>query len=447
VSCRQYKGFVPSEVEGLYCSPVQGRITIALAGFLLFLPTIVSAAALPEELAEELRTEILQNINESRAAEGLPPYAENTFIEGVAQAHAEDTAAHFDPLTIETREASYLAHTSSDGGSLRERFEEVGVHVGWGYAENAGYWTRAPFGILQESVRHGLTLIHEGMMAEVPPNDSHRENILGPYTHAGIGLALYDKADAEFNAIFLVTNFSRYTTQEEEIRFRESLQHRPTSPRSLMSPDLIPEHGGPFTDVKPEDAFAGAIAVMKEKKILEGYADGTFRSGDTVSRSEFIKMLLVSVNFSPIGREFHQCFSDVFNEWYAPYICLAKRNGWVTGYDDGSFRPNQSVSRAEGVTLAARILELRNNHGSAPEPEPFPDVPPGAWFESPVYLMADWQLLPFHGSLLKPNLGMTRGEVAEMLARTLELPEKGEITTTTHRGTARSLGEAYKEKE
>lgn len=446
---------------------MQRFISISLAGFLLFLPSIISAAALPEDLAEELRTEILQSINESRSAEGLPPYAENTFIEDVAQAHAEDTAAHFDPETIETRERSYLAHTSSDGRSLRGRFEGAGVHVGWGYAENAGYWTRAPFGILQESARHGLDLIHEGMMAEVPPNDSHRENILGPYTHAGIGLALYDEADAEFNAIFLVTNFSRYTTEEEEIAFRESLQHLPTSPRSLLSPNLIPTHGGPFMDVKPKDPFAGAISVMKEKKILEGYADGTFRSDDTVSRSELIKMLLVAVDFSPIGREFHQCFSDVFNEWHAPYICLAKRNGWVTGYDDGSFRPNQNVTRAEGITLAARILELTENHGSAParsaEPgdpfraesrgdgrsgEPYSDVPPGAWFEGPAYRMAEWQLLPFKGVFLKPDLGMTRGEVAEMISRALELPKEEEITETgLRRGTARNLGEAYGEKE
>lgn len=426
---------------------MQSFITISLTGFFLLLPFItVHAAAVPEDFIEELRIEILQSINESRNVKGLPPLKENTLIEDISQGHANDTAGHFDPMTIETREQSYLAHTSSDGKSLRERFEAAGVHTGWGYAENAGYWTRAPFGLLAESVRYGLKLIHEGMMAEVPPNDSHRENILGPYTHAGIGLALYDEESAEFNAIFLVTDFSRYTTEEEEIRFRESLKHLPTSPRSLFNTDLIPSHGGPFVDVKPEDAFADAITTMKEKKILEGYADGTFRANATVSRAEFIKMFLVTIDLSPIGREFHQCFTDVFNEWHAPYICLAKRSGWVTGYDDGSFRPGQNVSRAEGITLAARILALKENHAAAPES--FTDIPPGTWFEGPVYRMAEWQLLPFQGNFLKPDLRMTRGEVAEMLSLALQLPKEEKITETDlHSGAARRLGEAYGEKE
>lgn len=396
-----------------------------LASLLIF-PATALAVQIPGDALFQLRAEALQRINESRKADGLDELNYSKDIERVAQGHADDTADHFEPENLESREASYLAHTSSDGKNLEARFNNAEVPTGWGFAENTGYWTRDPFATspvpnaFLEAARYGLRLIHEGMMAEVPPNDSHRKSILGQYTHVGIGLSIFDEPKAGANAIFFVSDFSRYTSEIEEKELREKWQTAPSS-RSIFSAELIPTHGGPFLDVRPSDPNVDAITELKNKNIIQGYKDGTFKPEMEVSRAEILKMLLGAVSISPIGKEFNRCFSDVFNQWYAPYVCLSKRNGWVTGYPDGSFKPAEIVTRAEGVTLAARIIDP---HVVNAPPQPFNDVGEDSWFVEPVQKMNALNLLPFDERAMHPNRGMRRREVAEMLWRSLSAKEE-----------------------
>ena len=145
--------------------------TYSIIGLLALAPYIAGAVELPSDVENTLRIKVFQWINESRRLETLPLLRYSNQITKVAAGHVSDTAMHFDPTSLESRERTYLAHTSSDGKTLEQRFVEENVPSGWGYAENAGYWIRDPFGDIAESAEHGLQLIHEGMMAEVPPND------------------------------------------------------------------------------------------------------------------------------------------------------------------------------------------------------------------------------------------------------------------------------------
>ena len=393
-----------------------------IAGFLgaLFiglLPLSASAASLPPEKLETLRQYVFDLINGSRGEAGLPPVARNDAITRVSQAHSEDAATHFDALSPETREQSYIAHTSSGGRSLSSRFRDAKVDPGLRFAENVGYWIRSPYGALMEASHLGLRMIHTGMMAEVPPNDGHKQTLLGDFTDVGIGLALFDTPGAETNAIFLVTDFVQYGPEGEagaEETFRPAVTEPPT--RSLPR-NPPPSHGGPFLDVKPTDPSADAIMAMKERKIIQGYPDGTFQPRRTVSRAELLKMLMDTIGLSPIGKEFDRCFTDLLNEWFAPYVCIAKREGWVQGYSDRTFRPANPVSRAEAVTLLARILKLPTDVPTTTLP--YRDVPEDSWFALPVRSAMKEGLLPFDGGKFSPALGMRRGEVAEMLYRAI----------------------------
>ncbi len=370
-----------------------------LALSLLLISQEVFAVNFSAEDVEKLRIVILSLINESREAEGLPALKLNDGIQKIAQGHVEDTVAHFDPETPETREESYLAHMSSDGSSLKARYRNAGVETGWNIAENAGYWTRVSFGPVLEAAEFGLRMIHTGMMAEVPPNEGHRKTVLGNFTDIGIGLALLHDPESDMNAVFLVTDFSFYG-------------QKPVAPRSFPRHE-IPTHGGPFLDISPNHEYATAIASLKEEEILQGYDDGNFRADAAVNRAEFLKMLLDAIDFSPIGREFTQCFSDISNQWFAPYVCVAKRKNWVMGYPDLTFRPENPVSRAEAVALTARIFELPQ----AEIPLSFRDVPSDAWYYSPLQSLMSHALLPFSSSLFQAELSMKRGEVAEMIYR------------------------------
>lgn len=380
------------------------------------LPETALAASLTNTQLLELRSYALELINESRREDGLSPFEYSTEVERVAQGHATDAAEHFDPTNTETREATYIGHVSSDGRALNARYRDAQAETGWAFGENVGYWTRQPFGELMEASPFGILLMHDGMMAEVPPNDSHKLNILGDYTHIGIGVALLSEEQiGDADAVFIVTNFSRYSSESQERALR-ALREAPASPRSLQG-SLALLHGGPFPDVRPEDPYAEAIEALRDEGIVTGFPDGTFQSKRTISRAELLKMLLDVIGFSPIGREFSACFSDVFNQWFAPYVCVAHRKGWVTGYPDFSFRPEQVVSRAEAVTLAARILDPTLHIDAL---RPYEDAPEGTWYYLPLQAMASNDLLPFEENIFSPLRGMQRGEVAEILYRSLQ---------------------------
>gem|GEM_PF-1233613 len=390
------------------------RFLITLA---LLFPITTHAVHLSNPHFEEIKTHLLNRINESRREQRLSPVSYSTNIQKVAQGHADDLAEHLDPKNTETRESTYLAHTSSDGRSLNARYRDSNVETGWQFAENVGYWIREPFddpeNTEEETLapsKFGVDLMHNGMMAEVPPNDSHKKNILGNYTHVGIGLSLLNNPGSNLNTIFMVTNYSRYQSKEEEINYRSNIHFASDASSRSLQNSINNSHGGPFKDVKPDDAFANEITKIKEAEIVRGYDDGTFRPDKTVNRAEFIKMLMDSIGLSPIGMEFNKCFDDVFNQWFAPYVCIAKRKGWVNGYEDNSYRPERDVNRAEAMAMASRIIDIgRKNEDLIL----FNDVPPDSWFSEPLQELASNGLVPSsYKTWFLPEKGMTRGEMA-----------------------------------
>ncbi|MEK7137484.1 MAG: S-layer homology domain-containing protein [Patescibacteria group bacterium] len=396
------------------------RFSAACTLLSLLIPYGASAAPLNPEDLEFFHSYVLELLNDSRAEEGLPALKHHFGLEQVAQNHSDDSATHFNPLDTESREQSYLAHVSSDGRTLNARLRDGGVDPGTAFAENAGYWIRSPYGEPREAGTFGIRMMHQGMMAEVPPNDGHREAILGDYTHVGVGLSLMAPEGSDLNAMFLVTDFVKYgSLPPSSVKEGTSLSSAHSAARSFPRHE-IPTHGGPFLDVRPTDKYAVAIAVVKEHGIIRGYEDGTFRSDQTVTRAELLKMLMDEEGVSPIGREFSACFKDVFNQWFAPYACVAKREGWIKGYEDGTFQPGKPVTRAEAVTMAARILGIPLDRTSL---IPFDDAPEESWFYLPLQILASNRILPFSPRSFRPHIGMRRGEVAEMVYLAMERPK------------------------
>lgn len=110
-----------------------------------------------------------------------------------------------------------------------------------------------------------------------------------------------------------------------------------------------------ITDEEKKDTqFNYSLKYLFSKGVLKGYEDGTFKPQNPVNRAEFIKMLVTSEKVSVDG--FAQaCFKDVPKDaWFAPYICYAKNAGWVGGYPDNTFKPGSTISLAEIV----KILEV-----------------------------------------------------------------------------------------
>ena len=109
------------------------------------------------------------------------------------------------------------------------------------------------------------------------------------------------------------------------------------------------------------------MTFAKRYGIANGYLDGTFRPEQPVSRAELVK--LIASYFTVEGGT--SPFPDVPDgHWAAEVVSFAAEEGWVSGYPDGTFRPDAPVSRAEAVKILNHALDRRA--GSGPRPCPLP---------------------------------------------------------------------------
>ncbi|MGN0968514.1 MAG: S-layer homology domain-containing protein [Oscillospiraceae bacterium] len=139
----------------------------------------------------------------------------------------------------------------------------------------------------------------------------------------------------------------------------------------------------PYSDVDSNDWFNNAISTLSNAGIITGYPDGTFRPNEPISRAEFAA---IAVRFSEVTYNGGNSFTDVPESyWAARYIALAEYLGWINGYPDGTFKPEQNITRAESMTLINRVLErdVEAEH-MLEDMVKWPDNLPGTWYYEAV---------------------------------------------------------------
>ena len=112
-----------------------------------------------------------------------------------------------------------------------------------------------------------------------------------------------------------------------------------------------------FTDLADFDWAKESVESLTEAGVISKSEDGKFNPEKAVTREEFVKMLVIALGFE--AEDAKADFTDVdANQWYAPYIAIAKVKGITNGRDDGSFGIGQQISRQDMATLAWRALEI-----------------------------------------------------------------------------------------
>lgn len=134
----------------------------------------------------------------------------------------------------------------------------------------------------------------------------------------------------------------------------------------------------PYPDVSAGDWYNKAIATLSRKGILSGYEDGSFRPNATVTRAEFAAM---AARFDTEAKPVDTPFTDLTGCWAADEIAKAYGKGWVNGYGDNTFRPNGPITRAEAVTLINRVLRRlpETDKDLLPDERTWPDNPETFW--------------------------------------------------------------------
>jgi len=188
---------------------------------------------------------------------------------------------------------------------------------------------------------------------------------------------------------------------------------------NVSAPVLYAQTAQFFADVSSDSKFYTAIEYFKQKNVIQGYNDGTFRPNQEASRAEAIKIILLSsgveVDTAITG---DPVFPDVLStDWFYSYIKKAEEMDFVNGYSDGTYKPNQTQNIAETL----KIVFLTKGITTDPVPENtaiYPDVPFDAWFVPYALYAKDKHIIePQSDGKLDANRGITRGELLEIIYR------------------------------
>ena len=132
-----------------------------------------------------------------------------------------------------------------------------------------------------------------------------------------------------------------------------------------------------FTDVAQANWYNNGVSTTANVGWIAGYPDGTYRPNNNITRAEFAT---IAARFLSGDYNGENMFTDIDGHWAADYINRAAAIGWITGYA-GQFRPDDYITRAEAVTLINRMLDR------APDADHmlenmirWPDNPETAWY-------------------------------------------------------------------
>lgn len=171
-----------------------------------------------------------------------------------------------------------------------------------------------------------------------------------------------------------------------------------------------------FSDVDAKQMYSTAIEFLTANGIVKGYPDGSYGPDKILNRAELLKIIAegsaknanqdTSVFDSYNGEK---CFSDVkANQWYTKYICFAKANNWVVGYEKGKlFKPDQKVTFVEALKMTFKAFNLSYNETATP------------WYHDLVDQASHANYIPF--SINGFNIGLRRDQMADLVTRILKL--------------------------
>lgn len=181
-----------------------------------------------------------------------------------------------------------------------------------------------------------------------------------------------------------------------------------------------------FTDVKETNSHYQNILALQEAGVIKGYSDGTFKPGHAVTRGQAAKMLVNAFELEKgtAGTPFTDVASS--NEYHDAIQTLASQ-GFIKGYSDGTFKPNQPITRGQFSKILTKILNI-TGEGTLP----FKDISTGnEYYNSIAALYENGLTKGTSATTYSPYANVTRGQFASFIVRGLEWAEKNTEQPTT----------------
>lgn len=184
---------------------------------------------------------------------------------------------------------------------------------------------------------------------------------------------------------------------------------------AITNPYWVQSDAAPaFTDVDPNSWYAPYVETLAAEGIITGYKDGTFRPQNDISRAEFCKLMAgILPKDAPSDKEAK--FSDVVEgSWYYDAVMTMAKAGYIQGYGNDTFAPNKEITRAEISTIIYNVFkaDLKVNKPDVS----FTDVKEGQWFYDAVMALAKAGYVNGKGDdLFAPNEEATRAQAAKFI--------------------------------
>ncbi len=355
---------------------------------------------------------------------------------------------------------SFQAHTSSnqliaiiaahEGFVAEPMTDATGTYIGYGsqYSDAVALFGEGCEPITEEQAaeltRHQLdaidTALNQFLEANAIVVNQNQYDALADFTYGvGIGWIAYVNADDGTWCKLKIMLLDEPSTWTEE-RVREAfgtwvyaggvklealVRVRAMEAELFLTPDSQ-EPGLPepiFSDVTAEDWFYDSVTAAKELGLMNGNGDGTFSPNQAMTRAELVVAL---ANFA--GANLNACqaadFTDVPNTWYTAAVAWASDMGYVTGYEDGTFQPMAAVTREQICCVLARYLREQNISVRTPSVNFLDKDEISDYAELDVaYCSALGIVTGRTDGSFEPKSGASRAEAAAMLVRMAAIAE------------------------
>jgi hypothetical protein len=212
----------------------------------------------------------------------------------------------------------------------------------------------------------------------------------------------------------------------------------------LLAPHVLPnaetaqvQMESPYPDVDAFSLEGKASAYLWERNIMIGLPNGTFGGDQAVNRAQAAKILLIAGQKKVLNMRNVGIFTDVPDgQWYTQYVLSAGIHEIISGYQDRSFRPANTINTVEFLKMLSLTFNL-----PAFTPHDYLDVSPSDWFNRYAGIAQTYDLFPLKDRrMLSPGSPITRREAAIAIYQYLRISGKGPspLITAASRSSARS---------
>ncbi len=182
----------------------------------------------------------------------------------------------------------------------------------------------------------------------------------------------------------------------------------------LFTSSVMADSKVTFSDVTLGTDLGNAIYKLVEKGVVVGYPDGTFKPDNNLTRAELTKMINLVFGYTESDAT---GFNDVTDaDWFKPYVLVAKKAGYIKGFEDGSFRGNQNLTREQACAIVSRCANLKETKMLIKISDPVSD-----WADVDVKkVIAAGFMSVEEGDKFRAKEDITRGELALLLKKYID---------------------------